>query len=110
MLAWHTEGVTIPQRMTFVTIGAHSVGTLRAFYRSWGWIENEGSTDDYASFDVLGARLSLYPIDRLRDEAAPDAAVPARDAWSGLTFAINLGSTSEVDAVYDEAVRSGAAS
>jgi uncharacterized protein len=100
----------IPQRMTFVTIGTRSVPVLRAFYRSWGWAENDGGSDDYASFDLGGTHLSLYPVDRLRNEAAPGADLPAEGQWNGVTFAINLASKAEVEAAHTAATRTGAES
>jgi hypothetical protein len=35
----------LPQRINFVTLGAHSVSRLRGFSRSWGWAENDGASD-----------------------------------------------------------------
>jgi hypothetical protein len=72
----------LPQRLTFVTLGKYSVARLREFYRSWGWAEDDGETD-YASFIAGSVRLALYPIDRLRDEAAPGADLPAEGSWGG---------------------------
>ncbi len=71
----------LPQRLNFVTLGARSVPRLRAFYRSWGWVENEGGSDDFASFTAGSVRIALYPIDRLRDEAAPG--LPSRQPTPG---------------------------
>ena len=34
----------IPQRLTFVTLGAWSVTTLSRFYREIGWTENDGAS------------------------------------------------------------------
>ena len=63
--------MAVPQRMTTVTLGARSVPALRAFYQAIGWRENDGSDDTFASFTLGGVRLALYPIEQLRDEAAP---------------------------------------
>ena len=100
----------VPQRLSFVTIGVHSMPTLRTFYGAWGWTENEGGSDEYASFDVGGARLALYPVQLLGDEAAPGEDIPAAAQWNGVTFAINVGSKAEVDTAYSEALATGAAS
>jgi len=97
----------LPQRLTFVTLGAYSVARLREFYRSWGWAEDDGETD-YASFVAGSVRLALYPIDRLRDEAAPGADLPAEGSWGGVTLAINFASRTEVDAAIAEASAAGA--
>jgi len=65
----------LPQRLNFVTLGARSVSTLRNFYRSWGWVENDGGTDDFVSFTTGSVRIALFPLDQLRAEAAPGMSV-----------------------------------
>lgn len=98
----------LPQRLSFVTLGAYSVARLREFYRAWGWAEEEGGEPDYAAFIAGSVRLALYPIDRLRDEAAPGAELPGEGSWGGITLAINFGSRSEVDAAIANASAAGA--
>lgn len=98
----------LPQRLNFVTLGARSVRTLRAFYRSWGWHENDGGSDDYASFTAGSVAIALYPIDRLREEAAPSSDLPPSGAWNGVTLAMNFAQRSDVDTAVDEAVSVGA--
>jgi predicted lactoylglutathione lyase len=100
--------MTIPQRLTFVTLGARSVARLRAFYAAWGWTENDGSSDEYTSYLAGSVRLALYSLADLRDEAARDAELPAPGTWNGVTLAINLASRDEVDALVDAALRAGA--
>jgi uncharacterized protein len=102
------EPVTLPQRITVVTLGARSVANLRAFYAALGWVENEGSTDGYASFDAGGVRLALYPLELLRDEAAP-ASIPHRaGSWNGTTLAVNVDDRESVDRAYAHAIGRGA--
>ncbi len=36
----------LPQVLSIVTIGAHDLAALRAFYRAVGWEEAPGATDD----------------------------------------------------------------
>ena len=100
--------VPLPQRLDFITLGARSIPALRAFYRSWGWVENEEGSDEFASFTAGSVRLALYPIDRLRDEAAPGSAVPLPGAWNGMALAMNFSTQSEVDIAVDDAVEAGA--
>ncbi len=99
--------MSVPQRLTFITLGARSVKALREFYKALGWSEVSGSSDDYASFDMGGVRLALYPVERLREEAAPAALLPG-NGWNGITLAINVDSRSRVDAVYADALERGA--
>jgi uncharacterized glyoxalase superfamily protein PhnB len=100
--------MAVPQRMTVVTLGARSVPTLRSFYRSIGWDENEGSDDEYASFTMGSLRLALYPMKLLGTEAAPGDAVVAADTWNGVTFGVNVATRDEVEHVLATAVAAGA--
>ncbi len=87
------------------------MAALRDFYRRWGWVEVEESTDSWCAFDVGGCLLSIYPLDLLGDEAAPDVAAPndaGEDAWRGFTFAINLPDESSLRAVFAAALNAGA--
>src|SRR4051812_11189664 len=102
------EVMTVPQRMMTVTLGARSVPALRAFYGAIGWRENDGSDDTFTSFTLGRVRLALYPIELLADEAAPQEAVVAPDAWNGTTLALNVEARNMVDAVLDSAVAAGA--
>ena len=85
-----------------VTIGARDVPVLRRFYLALGWAEQPFSDDGYAAFLLGGAMLALYPLDKLAEEAAPEAAAPG--GWSGITLACNVDSREAVDAVFAEAV------
>lgn len=100
-------GVAIPQRVSIVTVGARDLASLRSFYARWGWTETEDANEGWSAFDVGGWLLSLYPIDGLGDEAAPDAPTPTAD-WNGVTFAINVQSEAELQAMFDAAVAAGA--
>jgi predicted lactoylglutathione lyase len=100
--------MAIPQRLHFVTLGARSVANLRDFYKAWGWVENAGGTDDYASFTAGSVRLAIYPRDRLAEEAAPGEAPAEHGGWNGMTLAINLASRREVDAAVEDATAAGA--
>lgn len=99
----------VPQRLTFVTIGARNVSALRDFYRGIGWTENDGASDSFASFDCGSVKLALYPVGLLRDEAAADAEVPEPGTWSGITLAVNFSDRAQVQEAYSDAVASGAA-
>src|SRR3954451_18667455 len=98
----------IPQRMTAVTLGARSVPVLRAFYAAIGWRENEGSDDTFTSFTLGGVRLALYPLERLRDEAAPDEPVITPPTWNGTTVTVNVSTREQVDAAIATAAAAGA--
>jgi uncharacterized protein len=94
-------------RMSLVTLGARDLPHLRSFYRSWGWVERPGATDDYVAFEAGGVQLALYPLELLSEEAAPgEPAAP--ESWRGVTLAVNLGSRDDVDIEYQRALDCGA--
>ncbi len=93
--------------VTFVTLGARDLGSLRDFCRRWGWPEREGASESFAAYDAGGVRLALYPIELLAEEAAPGEEVPGA-GWNGITLAMNLTDHTDVDAEFDRAVAAGA--
>lgn len=99
--------MTIPQRISYLTLGARSMSNLRAFYRVLGWTERPGSDDDFATYYAGGALLALYPLQRLTEEAAPGEAQPDH-GWNGVTIGINVASASAVDDAFRSAVEAGA--
>ena len=101
--------MAIPQRLSFVTLGAHDVANLRRYYRAIGWIENQGASDSFASFDCGSVKLALYPIDLLRREAAPDTELPRAGAWNGVALSVNFADRAQVEQAYSAAVACGAA-
>ena len=98
--------MTIPARLSIVTIGARDVAVLRRFYLALGWHEQPISDDGYAAFILGGAMLALYPVDRLAEEAAPGE--PAPTGWNGITLACNVDSKDAVDTAFAAAVAAGA--
>jgi uncharacterized protein len=82
---------------------------LRSFYEAIGWAERPGSNDDFAAFDAGTLRLALYPIGRLRDEAAPGAPLPQSE-WNGITLGVNVDSIDAVDQAFHAGVAAGARS
>lgn len=97
----------MPKKLSFVTLGARNLAQLRRFYTTWGWPELPDSTDEWAGFDAGGTRLALYPISRLRDEAAPADPLPDQP-WNGITLAINVTHRDLVQVAYQAAIDAGA--
>jgi uncharacterized protein len=104
----HDVRVLVPQRMTVVTLGARSVHDLRMFYGALGWAENDGSDDAFTTFTLGGVRLALFPVNRLRAEAAPGERVVEAGTWNGVTLALNVATRDEVDRILAVAVEAGA--
>lgn len=103
-----SPSVSVPQRMTIVTLGARDLPMLRAFYRALGWQQNDGSDDTFTSFTLGGVRLALYPIDLLGAEAAPGEARVEQGSWNGVTLALNVSERDQVDQVFAAATQAGA--
>jgi catechol 2,3-dioxygenase-like lactoylglutathione lyase family enzyme len=99
--------MTIPARLTIVTLGARDLPVLRSFYRSLGWSEGPASEDTWASFMLGGVVFALYPLPDLAAEAAPGAPDPA-GGWSGVTLSCNVDTREEVDRVFAAFVAAGA--
>ena len=75
----------VPQRLSFGTLGTRNIRRARSFYSAWGWVERDGSTDDFASFDVGSVRLALDPLDQLGRvaEAHEVAVADHEERWGG---------------------------
>jgi catechol 2,3-dioxygenase-like lactoylglutathione lyase family enzyme len=108
--------MSMPARLSVVTLGARDLPRLRRFYSGLGWDEVEGSDDSWVAYLLGGVLLALYPADELAREAAADdlgagagAGVGAGvGVWSGATLACNVDSAEEVDIAYAAAITAGA--
>jgi uncharacterized protein len=101
--------VTTPARVTFVTIGARDITSLRAFYGRVGFTDLNPTIPDLASFLAGGVILALYDIEKLVEEADPGQAAPAAGGgWNGVGLACNVDRKDEVDAAWQAWVDAGA--
>jgi uncharacterized protein len=92
------------QRVTLITLGVHDLQRARRFYEALGWKTGAAPGDDVAFFQVGDMVLSLWD----RAKLAEDSCVEDSGGWGGVTLALNLGSSDEVDAVTEEARAAGA--
>ncbi|MGH3165825.1 MAG: VOC family protein [Trebonia sp.] len=92
-----------PPLANIVTLGVRDFGGQRDFYRRLGWPQAFDS-DDFAVFELRGALLALFPVDKL---AVDSRAEPA--AGGGIRFAIiiSVDTPEEVDELADHVRRSG---
>jgi hypothetical protein len=93
--------------LSVVTLGCRDLPAQRAFYLNLGFAEVAASTDEWAAYRLAGCYLALYPVDLLGAEAAPGEPTPGT-AWNGITLAINVETSDDVDAVFAAAVEAGA--
>ncbi|HLF40791.1 MAG TPA: VOC family protein [Acidimicrobiia bacterium] len=97
--------MTVPARVSLVTLGVADLARSTAFYASLGWRLGADSNDSVTFLHTSGPVVALYPLTAL----AADAHLrPERSGFSGVTLAINVGSPEEVDAALTAAAEAGA--
>jgi uncharacterized protein len=94
-------------RLNIVTLGVTNLQKSTEFYRkALGWEPAAGSSEHITFFNHGGIVLSLYPFDKL----AEDAGMPTeKPTFPGITLAINRQSKEEVDELFSRVVKNGAA-
>lgn len=96
----------LPPRISLITLGARDVTALSEFYESLGWRKSSDSVRGEVSFfDTAGSRLAIYSLEDLSRDVHEE--VPEPKAFSGITLAINLASTAEVDFAIAAATKAG---
>ncbi len=97
--------MTVPQRLTMVTLGVADLARSTVFYESLGWRRSSASEDTVTFFRMQGSALGLFQAESL----AADAGVAADGrGFRAVTIALNCDDRDEVDAVFDEWVAAGA--
>lgn len=96
--------MTVPNRISIITLGVADVARATAFYESLGWTPS-GSMPAITFFQMQGSVLGLYQWDALADDAKVP---PEGTGFRGVTLAMNYATTSEVDAVYADWLAAGA--
>jgi len=88
------------QRITIIGIGVKDLAVANDFYiGKFGWKKMDTSNEDITFLALNGILLSLYPLDKLSE----DATVTLGDAtYRPVTFAHNLASEKEVDQLFLE--------
>jgi predicted lactoylglutathione lyase len=78
-----------------LTLGVRDIQAERAFYRRLGW-SLVLDTDDFVVFELRGALLALFPVDKL----AADSGAAPEVGHGGIRFSviISVDSADEVDA------------
>lgn len=97
--------MTIPARITVITLGAHDLDALRDFYAGLGW-KLAIELDDFCAFDTRGAILTLYPRPLLAQDGHGAAAAP--NEGIGMSIGSNVDEREQVDSTI-EALRAAGA-
>ena len=92
------------QRVSLVTLGVADLARARRFYEALGWKTGAAPDDDVVFFQSGGMIVALWG----RGQLAEDSGVDDPGGWGGVTFAHNVRSPAEADAVIEEARRAGA--
>ncbi len=96
--------MSVPARITLVTLGVTDVARASAFYEALGWRRSSASNDDVSFFQLGGLALSVFGRQALADDATVSL---AGVGFAGISLAINLESEAEVDRVAAEWVSCG---
>ena len=93
-----------PPLANIVTLGVRDFGGQREFYRRLGWPQVLDS-DDFAVFELRGALLALFPVDKL----AIDSRAEPGTSDGGIRFSIIISADSpeEVDELTDRVRQAG---
>ena len=90
--------------MSLITLGVADLARARRFYEALGWETGAEPDDDVVFFQAGDMVVALWD----RAKLAEDSVVQDPGGWGGVTLALCLGSPEEVDAVIEEARRTGA--
>jgi uncharacterized protein len=94
-------------RVTAITLGVSDMTKSTAFYAALFAILPNPDYEGVAFFELPGAWLSLYPLNKLADDISPDLSAD-RGAFSGVTLAYNARSKDQVLAIFAQAEVLGA--
>ena len=98
--------MTVPARLSIVTLGVDDVARSVRFYEALGWQRCASSMAEIAWFRTADSYLGIFGWPDLAADA--DLVEPTRGSFGGITLAINVESREAVDDALDEAVAAGA--
>lgn len=97
--------MSVPARISIVTLGVDDLARSKAFYEALGW-EVAGADDEICWFKTSDSYLGLFGRDALAKDAAMRAEPKAE--FGGITLAICVESEAAVDAAFEAASAAGA--
>jgi predicted lactoylglutathione lyase len=89
--------VSVPARVSFVTLAVRDLPRMWEFFRQFGWPEPDGNDEHHVVFQCGGAVLALYAAKQYEPQFGP---APPPGAFKGFTLCINLESPERVDEVF----------
>ncbi|MDQ1704657.1 MAG: uncharacterized protein QOF18_1023 [Frankiaceae bacterium] len=98
--------MSIPARITVITLGVADVGRATEFYQRLGWpLSSSSVAGEVSFFATVGCVLALFGQDALAADATLPTVEPS--AFRGVATAINVASPAEVDAALAAAQAAG---
>ena len=97
--------MTVPARISIVTLGVQDVARSARFYEALGWERCRSSMDEIVWFRTADSYLGIFGWKDLAEDA--QLFEPTRGSFNGITLAINVETAEMVDAALDEAVAAG---
>lgn len=88
------------QRLTIITLGVSDLPTISKFYEGLGWKKTKSSNENISFFKMNGILMSLYPRDKLAEDATLPATAAPEEGFKGMTIAYNCKSREEVDRIF----------
>lgn len=96
--------MSVPARVSLVTLGVADVAAATAFYTALGWMPSSASVPDVVTFfPTDGGQLAVFG----RDALAADAGVAPAAPSTSLALAMNCDSKEQVDEVVATWVAAG---
>ena len=98
--------MSVPARISIVTLGVDDVARSKAFYEALGWEVAGTVGDEICWFRTADSYLGLFD----RESLARDAGLRSEPTaeFGGITLAINVESKAAVDAAFEAATGAGA--
>lgn len=102
--------MTVPSRISIVTLGVTDLARATAFYEALGWRRRPESQPTISFFDNAGSMLALFEQGALAEDARlqPPSEPAQPGVFRGATCAINCDSDDDVLAVLAAARAAGA--
>ena len=98
--------MSVPARLSIVTLGVDDVARSRAFYEALGWEVAGAVGEEICWFRTSDSYVGLFG----REDLATDAGLRSEPTaeFGGITLAINVESDAAVDAAFEAAQAAGA--
>ncbi|MBT8299403.1 MAG: VOC family protein [Maribacter sp.] len=93
------------QRITIIGLGVFDLEVSNKFYKEkFGWKLLDSSNENISFFQLNGILLSLYPREKLAEDATVS---PEGKGFKGFTLAYNTRNKEEVDSLFEDFLNKG---